>query len=172
MVNQPHSELNHISNYLGQLDGSGNLASGKRGSRRTIHGLCKECEAYLKAGALPEKAKPEAQTQQLLVTPLLELLGWPRKPNADANDRFVTEYGVSERGVKWTDYALIVDDTPVLFVEAKELFEKLDGHVKQLLDQIQSFNRENPGSLTVYWAFSRISKRFGSTTTTTQMTLS
>ncbi len=127
------------------------MASGKKGSSKIIHGLCRECEGYLKAGALPEKAKPEAQTQQLLVTPLLELLGWPRKPNADANDRYVTEYGVAELGVKWTDYALIVDDTPVLFVEAKELFEKLDGHVKQLLDQIKRFNRENPGSLTVYW---------------------
>lgn len=151
MVNQPHSELNHISSDQGQLDGSGNLASGKKGSGKTIRGLCRECDAYLKAGTLPEKAKPEALTQQLLVTPLLELLGWPRKPNVDANDRYVTEYGVAERGAKWTDYALVVDDTPVLFVETKELFEKLDGHVKQLLDQIRRFNRENPGSLTVYW---------------------
>ena len=110
-----------------------------------------ECEEYLKAGALPERAKPEAQTQQLLVTPLLELLGWSRKPSGDKRAHYVTEYGVADQGVKWTDYALIIDDSPVLFVEAKQLFENLDAHAKQLISQISRFNRENLGGLTVYW---------------------
>jgi len=127
------------------------LANDKEGSGKTIQDLSSECEAYLKAGALPERAKPEAQTQQLLVTPLLELLGWFRKPSGDTRAHYVTEYGVAEQGVKWTDYALIIDDSPVVFVEAKQLFEELDAHVEQLISQISRFNRENPSGLTVYW---------------------
>jgi len=63
----------------------------------------------------------ESNTIRALVTPMLEALGWDV---ADLNE-VQSEYR-HQTGDNPVDYALFVDRTPSLFIEAKALDEKLD----------------------------------------------
>lgn len=118
-----------------------------------IKGLMAQCAEYLGQGMFPPafaNSSPERATRQLLLDRFLELIGWSREPTRHAKQ--VDEFGVAEVGSKWTDYALMLDSRPYIFVEAKSLWDsKLEKHSKQLIQDLKKFNRENPARRTVYW---------------------
>ena len=66
------------------------------------------------------KAANEANTKALLIEPMLNALGWSTT-NLEAVEREVKVYEGT-----YLDYALKVDDSPRLYVEAKAIGEKLD----------------------------------------------
>lgn len=70
----------------------------------------------------------EATTCLRLILPVLESLGWdPRGPNV------VAQFRVKVTGAV-TDYALLVRNEPVFFIEAKAVFEELkDEHAGEVL---------------------------------------
>lgn len=71
----------------------------------------------------------EQNTRRKLVEPLLELLGWEMlSPNVEL------EYSVQMgAGTKKVDYALVLEETPVVFVETKGLDSSIrDSHRRQL----------------------------------------
>ncbi|MTC71987.1 type I restriction endonuclease [Providencia sp. wls1914] len=73
----------------------------------------------------------EETTKQALILPFLDILGFsPYDPQ-----KVKAEYGADFPGVKANervDYALFCQDVPVMFIEAKGYFEKLDNHCPQL----------------------------------------
>ncbi|EFB72006.1 MULTISPECIES: type I restriction endonuclease [Providencia] len=73
----------------------------------------------------------EETTKQALILPFLDILGFsPYDPQ-----KVKAEYGADFPGVKANervDYALFCQDVPVMFIEAKCYFEKLDNHCPQL----------------------------------------
>ncbi|MFV8941822.1 type I restriction endonuclease [Moellerella wisconsensis] len=73
----------------------------------------------------------EETTKQALILPFLEILGFsPYDPQ-----KVKAEYGADFPGVKANervDYALFCQSVPVMFIEAKCYFEKLDNHCPQL----------------------------------------
>lgn len=66
----------------------------------------------------------EAQVKQAIILPILRGLGW----NPDDPYEVWPEYPVG------VDYALSLDDTPKVFIEAKNGAEQLGDHQEQLLD--------------------------------------
>lgn len=70
----------------------------------------------------------EQNTKRKVIEPLIELLGW------DILSKEVElEYSVQMgRGMKKVDYALKIEDTPVVFVEAKGCDTPIDGNEGQL----------------------------------------
>lgn len=73
----------------------------------------------------------EETTKQALILPFLDILGFsPYDPQ-----KVKAEYGADFPGVKANervDYALFCQGVPVMFIEAKCYFEKLDNHCPQL----------------------------------------
>lgn len=73
----------------------------------------------------------EETTKQALILPFLDILGFsPYDPQ-----KVKAEYGADFPGAKANervDYALFCQDVPVMFIEAKGYFEKLDNHCPQL----------------------------------------
>lgn len=73
----------------------------------------------------------EETTKQALILPFLDILGFsPYDPQ-----KVKAEYGADFPGAKANervDYALFCQDVPVMFIEAKGYFEKLENHCPQL----------------------------------------
>lgn len=118
----------------------------------SIEELVGRARSYLEEGYPDPKAKPEAQTKQDLIEPLLRLLGWTDDPSKTS--RYRGEFGTAEVGRRWADYALIIDDEPKVFIEVKGLEESdlVRKHSQQLLEmQLKKFNRENKKMQSVYW---------------------
>ncbi len=118
---------------------------------KLIKNLIVNCRELLLAKVFPDSsAKPEDLTKQHFIEPLFSTLGWSQDITSPL--RFTREFGVAERGSKWTDYALVIENTPRMFVEVKPLFNKnLEKHIDQLLDDIERYNKENTSGSTVFW---------------------
>jgi hypothetical protein len=70
----------------------------------------------------------EQNTKRKIIEPLIELLGWDI-----LSSEVELEYSVQMgRGTKKVDYALKIEDAPVVFVEAKGCDTPIDGHEGQL----------------------------------------
>lgn len=73
----------------------------------------------------------EETTKQALILPMLDILGFsPFDPT-----KVKAEYFADINGIKAgerVDYALFVDDSPVMFIEAKACREKISNHASQL----------------------------------------
>ena len=69
----------------------------------------------------------EARVKQAIILPILRGLGW----DTDNPDEVWPEYSVEDR---WVDYALLIGNTPQVFIEVKKGGESLEKHQKQLLD--------------------------------------
>lgn len=70
----------------------------------------------------------EQNTKRKIIEPLIELLGWDM-----LSSEVELEYSVQMgTGTKKVDYALKIEDTPVVFVEAKGCDTSIDGHEGQL----------------------------------------
>lgn len=70
----------------------------------------------------------EQNTKRKIIEPLIELLGWDI-----LSTEVELEYSVQMgRGTKKVDYALKIEDTPVVFVEAKGCDTPIDGKEGQL----------------------------------------
>lgn len=70
----------------------------------------------------------EQNTKRKIIEPLLELLGWDML-SSDVELEYSVQMGT---GTKKVDYALKIEDTPVVFVEAKGCDTPIDGHEGQL----------------------------------------
>ncbi|MFC6734462.1 type I restriction enzyme HsdR N-terminal domain-containing protein [Haladaptatus sp. DYSN1] len=70
----------------------------------------------------------EQNTKRKIIEPLLELLGWDML-SADVELEYSVQMGT---GTKKVDYALKLEGTPVVFVEAKGCDTPIDGHEGQL----------------------------------------
>lgn len=83
------------------------------------------CVEALKAQVRSYKARrvklSEADTLRVLITPLLEALGWATREVEEVRNEYR-----HERADNPVDVALFLNRTPVLFVEAKALGESLD----------------------------------------------
>ena len=80
----------------------------------------------------PLNALNEQQVKVGIIEPLLEIAGWDRKK---IQTEFVPEYKIGNEEV---DYALRIDSSNRVFVEAKNAREDLRHHEKQLLDYCKS----------------------------------
>lgn len=69
----------------------------------------------------------EAMVQQVIVLPILRRLGW----DPDNDHEVYPQYPVADR---WVDYALLIGNTPKVFIEVKKGGEPLEKHQEQLLD--------------------------------------
>ncbi len=105
-----------------------------------------EVEEYVNRSQQLLEASPqmnEQNTKVRLVQPLLELLGW---------DLYSTEVELEytvpmASGSTHVDYALLVGDSPVVFVEAKAARSSLNS---QHVQQLKSYMRQE---LNVDWGF-------------------
>jgi predicted type IV restriction endonuclease len=70
----------------------------------------------------------EQNTKKKIIEPLIELLGWDML-SSDVELEYSVQMGT---GTKKVDYALKIEDTPVVFVEAKGCDTPIDGHEGQL----------------------------------------
>lgn len=136
----------------------GNLVS--QMPEKLIKDLITNCRDLMLAKVFPDSsAKPEDSTKQHFIEPLFSRLGWSQDITSPL--KFVREYGVAERGSKWTDYALVIENTPRMFVEVKPLFEKnLEKHIDQLLNDIERYNKDNTSGSTVFWGLLTNFQRF------------
>lgn len=77
----------------------------------------------------------EQNTRRKIIEPLIELLGWDML-SADIELEYSVQMGV---GTKKVDYALMIEDTPVAFVEAKGADTDLASNHR---DQLTSYMRQ------------------------------
>lgn len=91
-----------------------------------------ELETYIQNSKKKIENTPqmdEANTETKLIEPLIELLGWDTR-GLEVKKRYPVRRGSSKNKV---DYALIAEESPVVFVEVKNLRTDLsEGHVGQL----------------------------------------
>lgn len=82
-------------------------------------------------GASSAHCATEETTKQALILPMLDILGFsPFDPT-----KVKAEYSADLNGIKAgerVDYALFVDGSPVMFIEAKSCKERLSNHASQL----------------------------------------
>jgi hypothetical protein len=72
----------------------------------------------------------EEATKNALVMPFFQLLGWDVFNPLEFVPEFTADVGV-KKGEK-VDYAIVIDDKPVLLIEAKWCGESLENHTSQL----------------------------------------
>jgi len=114
-----------------------------------IQTLVHVCDDYI-SGKRKFIGKPEEETKQMLIEPLLTSLGWPSTHTAEYYDR---EYLGKIKGIEWKDIALIVDDEPRIFVETKACNDKhIDQkYAKDLLKYLKNYNSDKPETEWVSW---------------------
>jgi len=112
----------------------------------TLVQLCKE---YI-SGVRKFLGKPEEETKQMLIEPLLANLGWSSTHAPEYYDR---EYLGKVKGVEWKDIALLIDGRPRIFVEAKACTDKYihKKYAKDLLRYLKNFNADKPETEWVSW---------------------
>lgn len=114
-----------------------------------ISKLVQLCEEYT-SGSRQFVGKPEEETKQMLVEPLLVMVGWSSTYEPEYYDR---EYLGKVKGVEWKDIALIIDEKPRIFVETKACTDKnIDKkYAKELLNYLKNYNADKPESEWVSW---------------------
>lgn len=83
-----------------------------------------------RAETLVEKIKTEEATKQSLILPFFQMLGYDVFNPLEFCPEFDADYGV-KKGEK-VDYAILINGTPTILVEAKECNDNLDKHGSQL----------------------------------------
>lgn len=94
-------------------------------------GLSDDLAAYSERSSSLIEESPqmdEQNTKRKVIEPLLELLGWDML-SSDVELEYSVQMGT---GTKKVDYALKIEDTPVVFVEAKGCDTPINGHEGQL----------------------------------------
>lgn len=92
-----------------------------------------ELQEYSKSVIEEYPQMDEENTRSKLIQPFLQVLGWSIA--FDAKMEHKLQVGSTRKSV---DYALEIDDSPVIFVEAKGLYEDIDD---KHIDQIESYMR-------------------------------
>lgn len=77
-----------------------------------------------------EKLSNEEQTKNALIMPFFQMLGWDVFNPLEFIPEYTADVGI-KKGEK-VDYAIMVNDTPVILIEAKAINEKLEKHDSQL----------------------------------------
>lgn len=83
-----------------------------------------------RAEKLVEQIKTEEGTKQSLILPFFQMLGYDVFNPLEFCPEFDADYGV-KKGEK-IDYAILIDGTPIILIEAKSCNDKLDKHGSQL----------------------------------------
>jgi hypothetical protein len=83
-----------------------------------------------RAEKLVEQIKTEEGTKQSLILPFFQMLGYDVFNPLEFCPEFDADYGI-KKGEK-VDYAILIDGTPIILVEAKSCNDKLDKHGSQL----------------------------------------
>lgn len=83
-----------------------------------------------RANNLIEQIKTEEATKQSLILPFFQLLGYDVFNPLEFCPEFDADYGI-KKGEK-VDYAIIIDNEPLILIEAKSISENLDKHGSQL----------------------------------------
>ncbi len=114
-----------------------------------IPALVQLCNDYV-SGVRQFVGKPEEETKQMLIEPFLANLGWSSTHVPEYYDR---EYLGKVKGVEWKDIALIIDDKPRIFIEAKACTDKnIDKkYAKELLNYLKNYNADKPENEWVSW---------------------
>jgi len=80
-----------------------------------------------------EPQMDEENTKMKLVNPFIEVLGWDIY-SSEVRLEYSVDIATSTTKV---DYALLLEDAPVAFIEAKGLDTELDGHESQIIDYMK-----------------------------------
>lgn len=95
-------------------------------------------------------SKPEEETKQMLIEPLLASWGWSSTYAPEYYDR---EYLGKVKGVEWKDIALMIEGVPRIFIEAKACTDKYihKKYAKDLLQYLKNYNADKPEAEWVSW---------------------
>jgi len=74
----------------------------------------------------------EPETKSVFVEPLIDLLGWDKFKGEVKKEYSVEPFG-SKRSTSSADYALLLEDVPVIFIEAKKLGADISSHAGQAI---------------------------------------
>lgn len=85
---------------------------------------------YQKYESIKDKLTNEEQTKNALIMPFFQMLGWDVFNPLEFIPEFVADVGI-KKGEK-VDYAIKVNDEPVILIEAKSITENLEKHDSQL----------------------------------------
>lgn len=77
-----------------------------------------------------DKLTNEEQTKNALIMPFFQMLGWNVFNPMEFMPEYTADVGI-KKGEK-VDYAILVNDEPVILIEAKSINEKLEKHDSQL----------------------------------------
>ena len=116
----------------------------------SIQDLVSLCEDYI-SGKLQFVSKPEEETKQKLIEPLLHYyLDWESASSEDYYDR---EFRGKIKNIEWKDFALLTDAKPRIFIETKDCTDKdIDKkYAKELLDYLKDFNADKDENEWVTW---------------------
>lgn len=83
-----------------------------------------------RAEMLVEQIKTEEATKQSLILPFFQLLGYDVFNPLEFCPEFDADYGI-KKGEK-VDYAILINDSPIILIEAKICNDSLDKHGSQL----------------------------------------
>lgn len=83
-----------------------------------------------RADNLKDQIKTEEGTKQSLILPFFQLLGYDVFNPIEFCPEFDADFGV-KKGEK-VDYAIIIDNEPLILIEAKSITDNLDKHGSQL----------------------------------------
>lgn len=83
-----------------------------------------------KVGKLKERVQTEESTKTSLIMPFFQLLGYDVFDPLEFVPEFTADVGI-KKGEK-VDYAIMIDDEPIILIEAKYAGENLDKHGGQL----------------------------------------
>ena len=77
--------------------------------------------------------KNEQATKQALIVPLLQVLGYDVFDPREVRPEYVADFAVKKQGqFEKVDYAIFLNDTPVMFIECKPAGGELADHDGQL----------------------------------------
>lgn len=83
-----------------------------------------------KYDTIRDKLSNEEQTKNALIMPFFQMLGWDVFNPLEFVPEYIADFGI-KKGEK-VDYAIIVNEEPVILIEAKSITEDLDRHDGQL----------------------------------------
>jgi hypothetical protein len=114
-----------------------------------ILALVQLCGEYI-SGVRRFVGKPEEETKQMLIEPLLANLGWS---STHAQEYYDREYLGKVKGVEWKDIALIINNRPRAFIEAKACTDKHihEKYSRDLLKYLKNYNADKPETDWVSW---------------------
>ncbi|HCF59193.1 MAG TPA: hypothetical protein DFS52_14525 [Myxococcales bacterium] len=79
------------------------------------------------------RGKGEEATKQALILPMLDALGYDIWNPSEVCPEFEADFALKKKGqAEKVDFAILIDGTPRIFVEAKAVDSSLDGHEGQL----------------------------------------